>query len=46
MNKNKIISEYFSNLAKKRDPKKLREHLKNISSKGVKARRRKAKKRA
>jgi hypothetical protein len=41
----KSVSKYMSELSKRRDPEKLREHLLRISKDGVKARRRKAKKR-
>jgi hypothetical protein len=39
----KSVSKYMSEISKRRDQKKLREHLKKISSKGVKARKNKAK---
>jgi hypothetical protein len=41
----KSVSKYMSELSKRRDPAKLREHLLRISKDGVKARRRKARKR-
>jgi hypothetical protein len=39
----KSVSKYMSQISKRRDPEKLREHLTKISRKGVKARKNKGK---